>query len=295
MNCPVCGQPLDINDAICPNCGSFSLPLRETVVPDAPVPAEPAAAGLYSPPEDLFDADTSHPAERGPRRMSKRFRRMLVLAIVACCVAVISLGVAVYITVSTSSLQVRLNKAQKESSTAAATAQELEAQVGTLTEQLDEARAENQSLGARVAELQAQVGSMESSVNQSQYDKESAQRELEQANSALSAATAENEQLEKELRSTQDSLAQTQDELDSVTSERDELSAENRELSGKVQSYEAEIEFFDTYVVFVMLSSADKYYHRYSCPNFTQRNFLAYSVRLAEANGYTPCPVCIGD
>ena len=33
-----------------------------------------------------------------------------------------------------------------------------------------------------------------------------------------------------------------------------------------------------------MLGSTDKYYHKYDCPHFTQKNFVAYSTKLAEAN-----------
>ena len=44
-----------------------------------------------------------------------------------------------------------------------------------------------------------------------------------------------------------------------------------------------------------MLGSDTKYYHKYDCKNFEKRNFLAYSTKLAEANGYSPCPICCGD
>ena len=35
-------------------------------------------------------------------------------------------------------------------------------------------------------------------------------------------------------------------------------------------------------------------YHSYDCEHFTKSKFWAYSRRLAEANGYHPCPLCGG-
>ncbi len=217
----------------------------------------------------------------------KNEKRLKVLTIVACCLAVLAISVATYITITTSSLRVQLSKAQKESSTAQANAEDLAAQVTDLTESLEAAKDESQSLGTQVTDLQSQINEMETSVNQSQYDKETAERQLEEANTALSTATEENAELQSQ-------LDEAQQNLEVAQSENATLTEENETLSQQVGLYQTEIDFYDSYVVFVMLDSANKYYHRYSCSEFTQRNFLAYSVKLAEANGYSPCPICYG-
>ena len=330
MDCPICGHKMGENDAFCPNCGNFALPLKDNSRPvpvmdpppgtpadgsalvtpppeltqDAPKPPRKVAERLYPPPEPIVPpispespegsvrpaASPIRVPESGavpPKAPDKSGRRLRILAAVACGIAAVAVVVAVYILVTTSSLQVQLNKAQKESSSAQGHAAALEAQVSTLTEDLNAAKADNQALGQQVAELQGQISTMETSVNQSQYDKESAQRALDEANTQLAAANEEKAALQAQLDETRANLETAQAENAALTAEKDTLTQQ-------VAGYQTEVEFYDTYVVFVMLSSSDKYYHKYDCADFTKRNFLAYSVKLAEANGYSPCPKCIG-
>ena len=49
----------------------------------------------------------------------------------------------------------------------------------------------------------------------------------------------------------------------------------------------------DSYVVFVE-NDGRGLYHKYGCDDFAQTSFWAYSRKLAEANGYQPCPRCFG-
>ena len=51
--------------------------------------------------------------------------------------------------------------------------------------------------------------------------------------------------------------------------------------------------FMDSYVVFVE-NDGSGLYHKYGCDDFAQTSFWAYSRKLAEANGYKPCPRCFG-
>ena len=138
-----------------------------------------------------------------------------------------------------------------------------------------------------MADLTGQVGDLETSVNQNEYDKIAAQRDLDEAKTALATMQEEKTALEGQLTEAQDALTQTQTDLE-------DAQAENETLQEKNATYQAEVSFYDSYVVFVMLGSTDKYYHKYDCPHFTQKNFVAYSTKLAEANGYIPCPDCVG-
>ena len=110
----------------------------------------------------------------------------------------------------------------------------------------------------------------------------------------VTAMTQERDTLQSDLDAAQSALESAQSELQSTQAENESLAEENDELQEKLDDYEEKVEFYDTHVVFVMVSSADRYYHKYDCANFTKRNFLAYSIRLAESNGYTACPVCLG-
>ena len=325
MECPICGHQLGENDAFCPNCGNFSLPMQDGGEPlpsvplpegtptdgtalveppsslesDEPKPPRKVAERLYPPAEDIpepeepvaKDGPVKAPSGKQPPRHHRDRRRVhrgwRVAAILCGVFAVAAAAISVYVMLSTASMRVQLNKAQKESSTAQANAADLETQVETLTADLEEAKTTNESLGEQVAELQSQINEMETSVNQNQYDKDSALSQLEEANTQLADMTEERDALETELEDTKTALADAE-------AENETLSDANDTLSERVDELTAETEFYDTYVVFVMTGSANRYYHKYDCPEFTRRSFVAYSTRLAEANGYTPCPICIG-
>ena len=94
--------------------------------------------------------------------------------------------------------------------------------------------------------------------------------------------TAQKAELER-LREENESL---REQKDALTAERDELKEENQKLSEKSK-------FMDAYVVFV---DNDKtgLYHKYGCSAFSRKSFWAYSRKLAESFGYTPCPKCFG-
>ncbi len=319
MDCPICGHKLEENAAFCTNCGGSLRSTEETAAPvSAPKPPKKVAERLYPPdpfqpaaqtepgfdlrsvlsPDDSGDADRPDGAgepdapdgpkdagSMGPQK--KAGRGLKIFAVISCCLAVLAIAASAYIIFTSSSLRVQLNKAQKESSTAKANVESLGEQVAQLTEDLSAARTENDTLSVQVTDLQRQINEMETSVNQSLYDKEAAQRSMEEAQSQLTSAQEENESLQEQLTEAESALTEAQ-------TEKETLEAEYSALQEKAEAYETEIGFYDTYVVFVMLSDTDKLYHKYSCPNFTGRNFLAYSTKLAEANGYAPCPTCIG-
>lgn len=316
MDCPNCGYPLEPHEAFCSNCGHYVLPLqgqsipvvapppnasadgRTVVAPSPSIPGDSApgsdrgvAQRLYPPapqtPPAAYDGPYDDYPEPASYSHTKMLKRLKILSGILGAAAVISIAVTVYILVTTSSLRVQMNKAQKESLTSQSNAAELETQVSSLAGELSSAKAENTELTQQISQLTTQLENMETSVNQNQYDKKTLEHDLEQAKTDLAAATESNSTLEAELTETRDSLAAAQEEAET-------LKTENKTLSDKVSRYESEISFYDSHVVFVMLGNSEKQYHRYSCPHFTQRNFLSYSVKLAEANGYSPCPDCIG-
>lgn len=306
MNCPICGHKMEPNDAFCSNCGNFSLPLKEdrrTVpVVNTPPGTPTEGSALVDPPAPPKDQEP----QKAPKKVAERLyppqeaaapkegpapqkpnKSLKVVAIIACLVAAAATAVAVYVMLNTSALRVQLNKAQQESSSAQASLTSLENQVSSLTGDLDTAKTDKQSLSDQIAALETQIADLETTVNQSQYDKDAAQRDLESVQEQLTEAQATQEELQTQ-------LTQAQEDLESAQAENESLTEENESLTAKVSAYESEVSFYNSYVVFVMLNDSDKYYHKYSCSNFTGRNFLAYSTKLAEANGYSPCPVCIG-
>lgn len=329
MNCPQCGHPAEDYEAFCTNCGHYILPLQDQGRPVAtsqitedgtsrtppvefPQPEKKVAQRVYPPPaypeaQEYAAPQSQQPSQpRNPRPQtvaqqaseapvydysyspappvapgsSKRLQRMKTLAITFGCIALIATAVAAYVLITTSSLRVQLNKAQRETVSAQSSASQLEQRIENLTADLDAANQEKNSLSQQVSDLNAQIGNLETDVNQSQYDKDAAVRDMDELRTNLAAAEETNTALETQLEEANQAL----------TTVQDEKAALEEEAAG----YRDQVAFFDDHVVFVMLSASDKYYHRYSCSQFTKKNFLSYSTKLAESNGYTPCPECFG-
>ncbi|MDD6023741.1 MAG: hypothetical protein PUC06_05815 [Oscillospiraceae bacterium] len=194
----------------------------------------------------------------------------------------------IYVVGNTANMRAQLRRAQSDEATAVENAEGLEAQITELQTNLEEARTDAKEKAEEVKALTAQIADMESSVNQTTYDKESAQRQLEEAQTELTALNTEITDLETK-------LSDAESQLEAANTALSEAQEENKALTDANAALTAETEFYDSYVVFVMTTATDKYYHKFDCPNFTQKSFLAYSTKLAESNGYIPCPICVGD
>lgn len=119
-----------------------------------------------------------------------------------------------------------------------------------------------------IKELRAQLSGSQSSQSQSAYDLSTIQLEL-------TRLEEENQQLlileeEKEVR------------IKELTNQLNELAAAGEKAT-----------FLDKYVVFVNNDNTNVY-HTYDCPRFTKSDFWAYSRKLAENQGFTPCATCGG-
>lgn len=247
--------------------------------PRPPVPRPAPQPPVYEEPVyDGYDYDDEPSISQADW---KRMQRLKIMAITFGILALIAVGVLIFVLVTTSSLQVQLNKAQRENHSIQATVKQLETKVDTLTDDLDAANQEKASLGQQVAELTSKIGSLETDVNQSQYDKDAAVRDMDDLKNNLAAAEERGTELETELEETKKSL--------------EDAEKENDELKKDVTDYKEAVSFYDAHVVFAMQNAEDKHYHLYGCPKFTKKNVLVYSAKSAESNGYTPCPDCIGE
>ena len=75
--------------------------------------------------------------------------------------------------------------------------------------------------------------------------------------------------------------------------ENDRLRADYDTLYAAVDAQSKKLRFMDSYVVFIEDDGTGNY-HRYDCGKFSKKNFWAYSRKLAERQGYTPCAQCFG-
>ena len=319
MKCPYCGAELEEYASFCSACGKYALPLQNDSQSEPAVAPEPEsepsgehvsektpakkAQRLYSPqepiPEPVPEAEAPVPApepkhpnpETGFRTVPLKYRVLLFLLLAALIGTLCGL---IYVAGNTANMRAQLRRAQSDETTAVEKAEGLEAQITELQADLEAARAEAKEKAEEVKTLSTQIADMESDVNQTTYDKESAQRQLEEAQTELTALNTEITDLETKLADVESQLETANTALSEAQEENKNLTSENSTLTAANAALTAETEFYDSYVVFVMTTATDKYYHKYDCPNFTQKSFLAYSTKLAESNGYIPCPVCVG-
>ena len=329
MVCPNCGTQLEEFDTFCPGCGKQIEKDQDgtlhAVDTAAPAPESPApkkvAKRLYPPdPQDddpASDAAGSEPTESStadhaastppdtsaeasqPEALPKPASRtakaskpkapkwMVALTIVLAIAAAAAIGGFLYVMMHTDQLRVQAQKAQMEKAAAEATLSDTTAQLDALQEKYQSEKDNGDALSSEVDSLNGQIRDMKSSVSQAEYDKTAAQKELETAK----------EQLQTLSDSVTDLTQQLEDantELETAKSQQQSLQDANDSLTQENAAYADKIGFYDTYVVFVMLGSENKYYHKYDCKNFDKLNNVAYSTKKAESNVYYPSPICCG-
>lgn len=205
-----------------------------------------------------------------PEKKEKRPGRALTVC--ACIVAAVSLGLAIW-QFSGLARQRRVIRLREDDLA------EREKRLSTLETQIDdltaELAAEEEKTAAQtqqIEELLTTVNSAESSASQSQYDLSEQQKELEKA-------TDENAALEEQVTA--------------LERENERLRADYDTLYAAVDAQSKKLRFMDSYVVFIEDDGTGNY-HRYDCGKFSKKNFWAYSRKLAERQGYTPCAQCFG-
>lgn len=157
----------------------------------------------------------------------------------------------------------------------------------------------------RLQERQLQLEQQENEVAALEQGKEALNAQLETANSSIAILEEEITKLERQLNESQSSVSQSQYDLTSQKQELEKLKEEKTALEEEAQSLQSQLtelqssytvasekaNFMDRYVVFVN-NDGSNLYHTYSCSQFKRDSFWAYSRKLAESNGYDPCPQC---
>ena len=153
--------------------------------------------------------------------------------------------------------------------------EDLQLQLDDLQVQLDEAGKTVEEKDLAIKDLKDQLAASQSSQSQDHYDLTAKQQELERMEEENRQLLAHCEELDMEI---------------------DELEKDQASLKAALEAakpYKAKADFMDSYVVFVE-NDKSNHYHTYDCDSFAQNKFWAYSRKLAEAQGFTACPVCGG-
>ena len=116
--------------------------------------------------------------------------------------------------------------------------------------------------------------------------------QLDEAKITIAAKEEEIQELTRLQTENRDLLEMT-DELDEQITELKKQEAGLEADLKAASEYKTKADFMDAYVVFVE-NDGSGYYHTYDCTDFSRSNFWAYSRKLAEAQGFAPCPTCGG-
>ncbi len=264
--CIKCGREIPDGELFCRECALNPGAISEDGH------AMPAPRGKMQKPVVQPPKPKPIPQSSAPAAPKKRQSGHGVIIAILCVFTALSLGLSIYLIANSASQRVSLRLRESD-------LEEREESLATLEQSLLDAQQELQSAkdelsqqAQTIEELQKNFTSAQSTVSQTQYDMTTQQAELERV-------TAEKEALETENAS----LTQS---IETLTSTNEELASTNRR-------YVTKSKFMDAYVVFVE-NDGTGYYHKYGCDYFAQTSFWAYSRKLAEANGYTPCPHCFG-
>lgn len=252
MNCIKCGRQIPDGELFCSIC-SQAPGQREPARRPAPAPVSRST-------------DTRKPANAAPVRPQERqaSRKGLAVSLVLVCLLLAASVGYIFMShgrliVEENRLQERKQQLEQQENEMAALQQSNE----TLSAQLENANSSIAILEDEIAKLEQQLNQSESNVSQSQYDLTSQKQQLEKLTEEKAALEAEAQSLQSQLDSLQSSYT----------------------------AASTKANFMDSYVVFVN-NDGTNLYHTFDCSRFKRDNFWAYSRKLAESNGYDPCPQC---
>lgn len=294
MNCLKCGREIPDGTYLCPDCAQQPDAQSTQHFSDRPdvrsaqrIPAQPDAQSTqyFSAQPDV--RPSAPPPERPePRETPKRTNILLIPLIavsalfLAACILCISMVRSM--TVQRNSFRIKeADFALRESQISG-----LRQSYDDLKTELDRANATITEQSGELTSLREELHDRESSASQQQYDAESAQQSIRLLTEEKNRLADENEALNETLSDLGD---QMEEQIKLIKDVQDELD----EMSKKYKAAKEKSDFMDTYIVFVN-NNGSNLYHTFDCRYFTKSNFWAYSRKLAENYGYSPCPDCCG-
>lgn len=252
--CIKCGRTIPDGELFCAECSLNPYDFTDTPQRAAPqTPPGRLQAPVRQPKPHVVSEPPAAPRRRKP-----------VGTVVLAVIAAASLLCTGYLLLTQSSRRVALQLREEALTRQEAEFSALQTERDTLASELDAANEELAAKNDLIATLRENINTAESAASQSQYDMTAQQNELAQLTQAL-----EDKQTE---------LTAQQEKYDAL-------------LAESAAAQEAQ-KFMQTYVVLVE-NDGTGLYHRYGCANFAGKTFWAYSRKLAENSGYSPCPNCI--
>lgn len=270
-NCIKCGRQIPEGELFCVECsmnpGSslFEEPRPAPVGRmQSPAPRKPAPR-----PVAVATPERKTKKSKGGQRVQKPQNGGLKAAFaIVCILLVLVVGFLIWQYADIKVERTRLETKEADLLLREKEKEELQLQIEELEQEIEDLNETIEEKEAEIKELRTQLSGSQSSQSQSEYDLSTIQMEIERLEE-------ENKQL---------------------LLLEEEKEAEIKRLNGEVASmtgYQEKAVFMDKFVVFANNDNS-KLYHTYDCERFTKKDFWAYSRKLAESNGFSPCPTCQG-
>ena len=265
MECIKCGKPIADGELFCVLC---------SLNPDEIQPDEPARPRYPEPEGRMKQPGTApkkvpvkaQPAKAAPKPKTGRGLRICFAAVTLMLILAIGFTLWMYADVQVEKNRLRVREADID--TLEWDLAELKYEVSQLELELQTAEQTIAAKELALQEVEDALNGSQSTMSQTQYD--------------LAAQKVELERIKSEKTTLEAQLLTAQARVASLESRVEEMKA-----------YQEKAAFMDDHVVFVE-DDRTGYYHTYDCANFAKAKFWAYSRKLAESNGYKPCPVCGG-
>ena len=271
VNCIKCGREIPEGELFCTDCSlapARKEPVRPVAVRQPRKPVKPAVPRAV--PKRPVRKRSVDP---GKKRSAGRVITIVLLSLLLA----LSTGYIVLSHNRLSQERSRLRTREADLQVRENEIDDLEREREAAVQQLEASRETERELRDNIERLNRQLNDSEGSVSQAQYDISSQQQELDRLQ-------AENLELVEAADELDRQIKDLTGRVTSLTSQVTALNISNEALTEKVN-------FMDRYVVFVN-NDGSKLYHSYGCRAFSRQNFWAYSRKLAESSGFSPCPDC---
>ena len=271
MDCFKCGKKIPDGELFCVECSL--TPAAPVVTPSQKSPPKAKRTGKKAGAHEAKKHAKPMKEEAKHRVASNRQKSSKGKTIGMSIVSIVALVSLCFIAVTYVPFTIEKGKLRAKEANILLREREmdtLEETIELLTAQNATAEKNQELLAKELSALQEQIMGRESDAFQAEYDMTSQLQELKR----LSQENIELLQLVDNL------------ELDTemMTKQIGSLRASNVDAKGKA-------DFLEKYVVLVNNDESTDY-HKYGCTLFDEDSFWAYSRKLAESNGYAPCPVC---
>ncbi len=296
MVCIKCGREIPEGELFCPECANHkakSAP-KAPVTGQSPAQTNVKSAGTAGAPKASPSGSRTPNAPAGEAKKGK-VSVGLLLALIA--VSILLVAAVVYMIVHQKDVNRTIAGYRAREANLLAEENEkssLESELEASEKEIEDLQLQLEDRDAQISELKNSLHSQEVTSSQSEYDKNAAQNKIDELEKENGDLKGKNLQLSEEvdkLTEENEKLAEGGEKLEETEKTLEETETQLKAVKEELDAAKEKADFLDGFIVFVN-NDGSSLYHKYDCSLFSRSNFWAYSRKLAESNGFTPCPDC---